>query len=338
MDEEAHGSITGAGPHNGVRLELVAWPKGKVRVGQTVHLQVVGKATSSSSGSYAIKPNVALPRGIHNLEVLARSRVAAGAFSFARKVARGGLAIVAIDGSASAGPVTANIHMMAIPKSARPTVPHPGIPLCAALSRKIREFGPTMVDVGGLYSLMIDGKMKETYTAGSNTTLGVGISISGDIGSFSAEGTFTQTSSGADKFPAVVGKIVNEQTPYTYGEYNVCGVLHQVQPEVWVTGGRTVNVTSPLPDKCGHFRPGEVYTRMTGTAGTFTVGVDLKKEIGINLSAQSGYNNNVSITYTFPSEGGFLCGSNNYPSASAWIIMDPVSNTKHLAGRTSRSK
>ena len=92
----AHGSVTGAGPHSGVRLELVAWPGGKVRVGQKVQLQVLGKAASTSSGSYAIHPSVVLPKGIHNLEVLARSRVAAGAFSFARKVAQGGRALVAV--------------------------------------------------------------------------------------------------------------------------------------------------------------------------------------------------------------------------------------------------
>src|SRR5215469_15784172 len=89
-----HGFITGAGPHNGVRLELVVWPEKQIRVGQKVHLQVVGKATSSSSGSYAIHPSVALPNGIHNLEVLARSSVAVGVFAFSRKVEQGGHALV----------------------------------------------------------------------------------------------------------------------------------------------------------------------------------------------------------------------------------------------------
>jgi len=73
-----------------VRLVLVAWPKGKIRVGQKVNLQVIGRATSSSSGSYAIHSNVALSKGIHNLEVMARSSKDVGAFSFARRVARGG--------------------------------------------------------------------------------------------------------------------------------------------------------------------------------------------------------------------------------------------------------
>jgi hypothetical protein len=335
----AHGSVTGAGPHSGVRLELVAWPGGRVRVGQKVQLEVLGKAASTSSGSYAIHPSVVLPKGIHNLEVLARSRVAAGAFSFARKAAQGGRALVAVDGSASTRPVTANIHMMALPMSAVPPVPRSGPgPICKPVSTKLKEFGDTWVNVGGLYSLMVDGKMKMTYTAGSNTTLGVGISIPGDFGSFSAGGTFTRTSSGTEQFPAEVGKIVNEETPYTYGEYELCGIT-QVQPEGWVTGSRTVKVVPPPTEKCSKaFHGGEIFTRDTGTAGTFMAGVDLEKEIGISLSAQSGYNKNVSITYTFPSEGGFLCGTNNVPSTAAWDEMDPLGNNTLPVGRTGRSR
>lgn len=185
----AHGSVTGAGPHNGVRLELVVWPKAKkIPVGQKVHLEVVGKATSTATGSYAIHPSVALPRGIHNLEVLARSGVAVGAFSFARRVTRRGSALVAVDGSASTRPVTANIHMMALPKSEWSPARHPSgsQPYCPLTAGKFREFGQRMVDIGGLYSLMVDGKMKETYSAGAKTTIGVGISISGDLGSSGA--------------------------------------------------------------------------------------------------------------------------------------------------------
>jgi hypothetical protein len=104
-----------------VRLELVVWPKAKkVRVGQKVHLQVIGKATSSSSGRYVIHSSVTLPQRIYNLEVLARSRVAVGAFSFSRRVVRRGRALaVAANGRASTGPVRANIHMMRLPRSER---------------------------------------------------------------------------------------------------------------------------------------------------------------------------------------------------------------------------
>lgn len=355
----AHGSVTGAGPHNGVRLELVAWPKGKFRVGQTLHLRIVGKATSGSSGVYSIKPTVKLPGGLHNLEVLARSSSAVGAFNFARTVA--GRALVAVDGSASTKPVTANIRMLALPKSALPAVPHPALPVCGLTSRKIKDFGNRLVEVGGLYSLMPDGKMQETYSVGSETTLGVGVSVdlADDAGSFGEEGTFTASSSGQEKFPAVVGKNLNEQTAYDYGEYNVCGLMHQVQPESWETGMHTVNAKPPSIDKCGiNMGRGGTITRDTGTAGTFKAGVDLGKVIGISLSAQSGYNKDVSITYTAPREGAYLCGSNNAPPVAAWDILSPCDKNgncvsslptsfgawsrslraSHLAGRTRRSR
>jgi hypothetical protein len=229
----------------------------------------------------------------------------------------------------STGPVRANIHMMALPKSALSAVPHPGVP--CIITKKVREFGPRMVDVGGLYSFVTDAAMKMTYMAGASTTMGVAISIPfpGEVGSFSAEGTFTETASGKEAFPVEHDQAdVNMQTPYTYGEYSICGLMNQVQPEVWVTGDREVKVNPPVtdpPDKCSHhYSPGTGLTRNTGTAGTFKAGVNLTKEIGINLSAQSGYTKNVSIKWMFTSNGpgGYICGTNGYPSSAAFNVMD----------------
>lgn len=326
----AHGSITGAGPHNGVRLVLVAWPGRKVRVGQKVQLQVVGKATSSGSGSYAIRSTVTLPKGLHNLEVLARSSAAVGTFSFARRVGRGGRALVAVDGSASTGPVEVNIRMMALPKSAVPAVPHPGLP--CILPKKIREFGKKMVDIGGLYSIgMPRAEMVMTYAEGSTTTIGVDVSIPLAGDSFTAGGTFTETKTGTEGFTPQFGAEENMQTPYTFGEYNFCGVIDQVQPETWATGQHTVTVLAPAAVKCSsHFPAGGTFTTSNETAGTFTAGVNLKKEIGVNLSAQSGYNKDTSITWTFPHGGGYLCGTNNFPSLAAWNVMDVSSSGNPL--------
>lgn len=113
--------------------------------------------------------------------------------------------------------------------------------------------------------------------------------------------------------------------------------MNQVLAEVWATGHNEVNV-KPLPiDKCGaSFGPGGIYIRKAGTAGTFKAGADLKKVIGIDLSAQSGYDHNVSITYKFPSEGGFLCGSNDYPSVARWDLMDPCNGQGVCVGSSSR--
>jgi hypothetical protein len=123
----------------------------KDRAGQTVHLQVVGKATSGSSGSYSIRPAVKLPGGLHNLEVLARSRV--------------GRIQLRPEGGAERT-CSGRGRWQREHQAGDREYTNDGAP---ASSRKIKEFGLRMVDVGGLYSLMPDGKMQETYTAGSST-------------------------------------------------------------------------------------------------------------------------------------------------------------------------
>src|SRR6185437_11952663 len=100
--------------------------------------------------------------------------------------------------------------------------------ICLSRAKKIREFGSKDVDVAGLYSLMPDGNMQLTYAQGATTTISVGVSaaLPDEVGSFTAEGTFTKTTSSVEKFPALTGKVVNEQTPYSFGEYAVvCGLL-----------------------------------------------------------------------------------------------------------------
>ncbi len=128
------------------------------------------------------------------------------------------------------------------------------------------------------------------------------------------------------------------QTPYTFGEYSFCGVVNQVQPGAWVTGGsHAVTVIPPSAHKCSRrFHGGETFSTENETAGTFTAGVDLKNEIGISLSAQSGYNKDTAITWKFPQGGGYLCGTNNYPSLAAWNVMDPsnVGNSPPVRGHS----
>lgn len=334
----AHGSITGAGPHSGVRLVLLAWPSQSVlartRVGQRVHTQVIATATSSSTGSYSLRPKVTLSRGIHNLQILARSSSAVGTFSFARRITRSGAASVA--GSASSRSVAVNIRMRALPKSAMPAVPH--LPICITV-RKTHEYGQKLVNVGGLYSLLFPAKMNMTYTAGATTSIEAAASYEGDFGSFSAGGTFTETASSKVHFPPETDETTdNMQTNFTFGRYSVCGLLHEVLPEKFAGGDNEVSLFPPGATHCTHYNSNGGLTRTTGTAGTFKVGVSFKKEIGIDLSAQSGYSKSLSTTWTFPA-GGYLCGSNDVDTLARWDVMDPTSsgNPGQLkGGRSSR--
>ncbi len=136
---------------------------------------------------------------------------------------------------------------------------------------------------------------------------------------------------GEEGIPAQTGVQENMQTPYTFGLYSLCGgLMHQALPEEWVTGSHTVTVLPPKAKKCSdHFLTGETFHTNDEKAGTFSAGVDLKQEIGVNLSAQSGYDKDTSITWTFPKGGGFLCGTNHFPPKAAWNVMD-VSKSGNL--------
>ncbi len=333
----AHGTITGAGPHSGVRLMLIAWPRqsvmGKVRVGQHVKTRVIGKATSSSTGTYSIRPTVQLKNGLVNLEVVGRSSKAIGASSFGAMIHGKTITPAAVASHASEGAVAANIRMMALPKAAVSAVPqHPGLADCAP-PIKIRELGRKMVDIGGLYSIgMPHAKISMTYSEGSTTTISVAVNVPIKDSSFSIGGTFTETKSGEEGIPTQTGVEENMQTPYTFGLYSLCGgLMHQAQPEEWVTGSHAVTVFAPKTRKCSdHFSKGGTFSTSDEKAGTFTAGVDLKNDdIDVNMSAQSGYDKDTSITWTFPKGGGFLCGTNHFPPKAAWNVMD-VSKSGNL--------
>jgi len=51
------------------------------------------------------------------------------------------------------------------------------------------------------------------------------------------------------------------------------------------------------------------------TAWTFSVGVDITKFIGINLSAQTGYDTDLKDTYKF-TKTDYLCGRTDFPNGT----------------------
>ncbi len=339
-----------------MRLVLVAWPSGsalaKASVGQKIFLRVLGTATSTSSGSYTLRSGVTLSKGIHNLRVLAHSSVAVGTFAFPRKIVRRGRALVAVavNGGASIRPVTANIHMMALPKADQLTARrHPSV--CSpSFIVKTRDLGQKWVDIGGLYSIGIArAKAKMTYSEGAFTTIGIGVSVPFTNGSFQFDGSETETKTGTEGFTTQLEPEENMQTKYDFVKVSVrfkgCrGSYTDVEPAEWATGQNEVIVTPPgtVAKNCGGKVPhGGTFSTTDETAGTFSAGVDLKKEIGINLSAQSGYNQNVAITLTMGTGGGYFCGSNALAPKAQWVVMDqtqfgnpgPDSDRSHAKGQ-----
>jgi len=125
-----------------------------------------------------------------------------------------------------------------------------------------------------------------------------------------------------------------EQTPYSFGTYEGCG-LSQVVAEAWATGEHHVFVQPPdFPFKnCGgNIGKNQSFTRKSGTAGTFKAGVNLKKVIGIDLSAQSGYNKQVNIKYVAGPSGGFMCGTDGLPNDASFDVLSRCNGTVCVPG------
>ncbi len=101
-------------------------------------------------------------------------------------------------------------------------------------------------------------------------------------------------------------------------------------------------VVPPKAEHCGGKIPkGGTFGTTDETAGTFSAGVALKKDIGINLSAQSGYNQSVAISLTMGTGSGYFCGSNALAPKAQWVVMDqtqfgnpgPNSGRSHVKGQ-----
>ena len=198
--------------------------------------------------------------------------------------------------------------MMALPKADQLTARrHPSV--CSpSFIVKTQDLGLKWVDIGGLYSIGIaKAKAKMTYSEGAFTTIGIGVSVPFTNGSFQFDGTEAETKTGTQGFTPQLEPEENMQTKYDFVKVSV----------------RFKGCRGSYPD-------------VEPTAGTFSAGVDLKKEIGITLSAQSGYNQNVAIKLTMGKGGGYFCGSNDLAPKAHWVVMDQTQfgNPGPVAGRS----
>ena len=75
----------------------------------------------------------------------------------------------------------------------------------------VTNYGPRWVNVGETVIGTSSVTGKYTYTTGADTTLGVGYSVSGAIGSFSTSGTSTKSSTSSISFPT---QPANSKTKY----------------------------------------------------------------------------------------------------------------------------
>lgn len=168
------------------------------------------------------------------------------------------------------------------------------------------------------------GSHSSWMTVGSShtQTLGVAASSSGKYGSWSANGSMT-TSDGVSFTWAssIAYRLYDVQVVYGAYQYRCTNGLNygwQYQPRYPSGGYQTVSTSYPSwGGTCVPVSAGD-WTRNQSSGSDFYMagGVSAAGTIGINLSADSAYASDHSLTYHLTANG-HVCGNNNVPSLSS---------------------
>ncbi len=325
-------------PLAGTPVLLYAWPSqsvtASIKIGQQVPRTLLGTAVTSSTGTYSITPaNVsalaasASSSGIVNLEVDAYYQKKEAAFFFPRQLVTSGsgmaLAVPSQASIAQLTPQAANLTIRGVqaPAAGTPQAsPSPDFFGCAG-STPTATWNNQGVNLGGEWSYVDSVWMNFTYEAGSSSTLGVALNQAG-VGGWTASGTYTIGAGSVQNWPQEnVRNGYNRKSNFTYTEYvDSCG-NHQTHVTNW-DGGNPTTIVGFLP--AGNCEPEQVTAPKptlilnNTVAWTYSTGVSIADKIGINLSAQTGYTQTASESYTFTDTAHqrYLCGKTGPPNGT----------------------
>lgn len=317
---------------------LFAWPAswpGKVspHPGERVPLRLVGTTVSKASGGYTVRitspaavSSSASPQGIVNLEVVAASRSGYGSFSFTRLLLSSrrstGLVRMYGQGSARTVPQVANFHLLTSRASGASTAsesPDVCIPSMYLIQTESLEWTKLAVS----YARYSGVNVIFTYSQGQNSSIGVGVSPTGDNGSFTASGSYSVSTSSGWGYPKQDGPASvyykTEVEPGLYGFHVPGGCTpdndQQVQA-IEIAGGTQIDSTSnpSWTGFCVHYVAGSYQYENSSAATTFSVGMTVN-EVGFNANAQTGYDTNGQLYYGVPT-AQYLCGKDDYPGGA----------------------
>lgn len=318
----------------GQKVVLYAWPTAsalaKLADGEVVKKAAVGYAETAQDGRFALKISDASLLGHYrdadgNINFGLVSASPSGLFTYNfvsaadskspsafASVARGTSAVVL----APAEDVSPRYDETRLPDDVRPVDK-----ACGTVRNG--DIGNFWVTVGYGYVTGSNASMNFSYTSGASSSLGVGMSISGAGGTFSASGTSSVSSSSTVSYPAT-GSFKGWQSQFFYGKFRtictegslVVADYYEAKP-VSFSGGASVQTISgaPAATYCTSYVSGSSFTKNTTTAYTGTAGVGSSGTLGVNLSATTGYSSQASLKFTF-SSAGQLCGTNGYPGAT----------------------
>ncbi|NQX16603.1 hypothetical protein [Rathayibacter sp. VKM Ac-2857] len=326
-------------PVVGTSVSLEAWPAGAslgaLSTGDPVNTYTAGADITGPNGEYSISfddpsqlPAYADSTGTVNFVVQAAVGGSVTTFDLSRKLPS--------SLSASAAPTVAPLEAQSDPGTnnsasaessnakADPQVAAGQVGCGWAL---VQNLGPKWVQVGEAYTA-IGTSASFNYTSSASSQLGVGVSQSGNAGTWSASGTNSVSSSSSVGMPTVSGASGRLwKTQFNYGKFGYAcagsGYQNYQTKATSFAGGSTWSTAASPPSAtyCVTQAAGSSFTKNSTSATTFSAGAAVG--LGINMSAQTGFSTSTALTFSF-SATHKLCGSNAYPGNSpARLVAKP---------------
>ncbi|MFF4507634.1 hypothetical protein [Streptomyces sp. NPDC001401] len=190
-----------------------------------------------------------------------------------------------------------------------------------------KKLGAQWAIVGQTYSSTTGVDHKLVYTDGASSSLGIGVSASGKFGSYKRGGTNSKSSTSTTRYPTFGNHAgVYYKTKFQYGKYLVTctsadsGSWHQTQHyevrAMSYAGGATHSSASiPTATHCYAYEKGSTFTKKRSNAVTWTNGASLSDIIGVDLSAETGYTSDATVSYKFNATR-HLCGTGGDPGGT----------------------
>lgn len=208
------------------------------------------------------------------------------------------------------------------------TVPGVGIKgSCPGGSGLKVDLGNRKVLVGTINSKTAKSVQKFTFKSGGTSTLGAGVSLTGQSVGYSASGSVTRSAAITNSWGEYKGvQNLYLETTYSYGifcsswTHTAYGNLHSYTTRaIGHEGGKTVKTAPSVTasaTNCSPLVASSVFDNLTSsTATTWTNGASLKGDIGIDLSARSGFTSSVSNSWRSTGTTR-ICGVNGKVSSS----------------------
>lgn len=322
------------------RVMVIAWPSSDVlaslKDGDEFHTLDVAVADTDAGGRFALRVDPVVPlsavkdvTGAINFSLLATTGAESASHAFAGRFDTStGLWVAATQAPDAATPLEVTLPV---------TEPLPSVgveaPIPAATDKAfpcpdyvMATYNQRTVLVGEVYPGP-NATADFQYSTGAESTLGVGVSVGGTYGSFSASGTATTSSTSTIDYatqPANSKKVFS--TTYQYKKFEVwvyngftCQKYnYEVRPTAFDGGAGGYNAAnSPTGTNCSYVGiVPTTLTKETANAVTWSNAVKVSSVIGIDLSGRTGFNTKTKIKHVFTKKG-YLCGTNgqSWPNA-----------------------